>query len=158
MRSFLLVLTSCSSPAKGARIPFETAYPNLQPSLLSHSRSLRLNALRFLNSKLVAIPEGTEEVVKRCLQGEEATVDIQGVRERVLRIGRVAQVVGDRNSADICGRWLLGELHPQPRPAHNADHVHSPAQSQPSPSLVTRHCCAFCAIAEIRGSGLANAL
>ncbi|KAH6910215.1 U3 snoRNP protein Utp20 [Coprinopsis sp. MPI-PUGE-AT-0042] len=111
-----LVVLSEAIPAKVSRIPFETAYPSLQPSLLSHSRSLRLNALRFLNSKLVAIPEETEEVVKRCLQGEEASVDIQGVRERVLRIGRVAQVVGDRKSADICGRWLLAQLKVNLRP------------------------------------------
>lgn len=50
------------------------------------------------------------EVVKRCLQGEEVPLDVQGVRERVLRIGRVAQVVkdGDEDAADLCARWLIG--------------------------------------------------
>ena len=37
-------------------------------------------------------------------------LDVQGVRERVLRIGRVGQVVrdGDERGADICARWLVG--------------------------------------------------
>lgn len=49
-------------------------------------------------------------MLKRCLQGEEVQLDVQGVRERVLRIGRVAQIVreGDVIAADICARWLLG--------------------------------------------------
>ena len=39
-------------------------------------------------------------------------LDVQGVRERVLRIGRVGQVVrdGDERGADICARWLVGKL------------------------------------------------
>jgi len=42
--------------------------------------------------------------------GEEVSLDVQGVRERVLRIGRVGQVVrdGDERGADICARWLVG--------------------------------------------------
>lgn len=88
-------------------------YPLLQDSILSHSRSLRLNALRLLaSSKLVKCSSGEREVLKRCLQGEEIQLDVQGVRERVLRIGRVRQVVaeGDESGADICARWLLGKL------------------------------------------------
>jgi len=57
----------------------------------------------------VSVPEGTAEVLKRCMQGEEATLDVQGVRERVLRIGRVGQVVGDASGAGLCARWLVGE-------------------------------------------------
>lgn len=50
-----------------------------------------------------------EEILKRCLQGEEVPLDVQGVRERVLRIGRVCQIVRDADdvSADICARWLI---------------------------------------------------
>jgi U3 small nucleolar RNA-associated protein 20 len=56
--------------------------------------------------------EGGElEVLKRCLQGEMVSLDVQGVRERVLHIGKVSQVVKDENSADICARWLIGK-HP----------------------------------------------
>lgn len=46
--------------------------------------------------------------MKRCLQGEEVPLDVQGVRERVLRIGRVVQVVGDAQGAEFCARWLIG--------------------------------------------------
>ena len=41
---------------------------------------------------------------------------MQGVRERVLRIGRVGQVVGDKKSADLCGRWLIAQLKVNLRP------------------------------------------
>ena len=41
---------------------------------------------------------------------------MQGVRERVLRIGRVGQVVGDENSAEVCGRWLVAQLKVNLRP------------------------------------------
>jgi U3 small nucleolar RNA-associated protein 20 len=45
------------------------------------------------------------------LQGEEVSLDVQGVRERVLRIGRVGQVLreGDEMGADLCARWLTGQ-------------------------------------------------
>ena len=41
---------------------------------------------------------------------------MQGVRERVLRIGRVGQVVGDEKSAEVCGRWLVAQLKINLRP------------------------------------------
>lgn len=90
-------------------ISFEAIYPLLQGSLLNHERSRRLNALRLLSSKLV---EGERDVCKRCLQGEDVSLDVQGVRERVLRIGRVAQVIKDDGAtdADVCTRWLIGTL------------------------------------------------
>jgi U3 small nucleolar RNA-associated protein 20 len=45
--------------------------------------------------------------------GEEVLLDVQGVREWVLRIGRVGVVVKDDNGkgmvgSDICVRWLVG--------------------------------------------------
>jgi U3 small nucleolar RNA-associated protein 20 len=51
---------------------------------------------------------GVVEVLKRCLQGEGVSLDLQGVRERVLRIGKVVQVVGDVRGAEVCARWLIG--------------------------------------------------
>lgn len=104
----LLKVTVFSKPS--TPIPFAEIYPHLQASLLSHSRILRLNALRLLDSKIVFLHGGIYEVMKRCLQGEEVSLDVQGVRERVLRIGRVVQVVGDADSAEFCARWLIGML------------------------------------------------
>lgn len=103
------VFNSVTSPPETIAIPFVDVYSGLQHAIMSHSSSVRLNALRFLESNLVDMQDGPEEVVKRCLQGEEVALDIQGVRERVLRIGRVGQVVGDANGADLCARWLIGE-------------------------------------------------
>jgi len=66
--------------------------------------------MRLMSSKLITAPAGLHEIMKRCLQGEEVPCDVQGVRERVLRIGRVVQVVGDAEAADFCARWLIGTL------------------------------------------------
>ena len=58
--------------------------------------------------KIISAPDGVQEVLRRCLQGEEVPLDVQGVRERVLRIGRVVPVVGDPEGAELCARWLVG--------------------------------------------------
>ena len=82
----------------------------LTSALLSHSRLLRLSTLRLLSSPIVRASEGTVELLKKALQAEEISVDVQGVRERVLRIGRLPLAVkdGDDVAADICARWLIG--------------------------------------------------
>ena len=90
--------------------PLDEVYDALQPSVQSHSRPLRLNTLRLIGSSLVSSPPATSDVIRRCLQGEEVSLDVQGVRERVLRIGRVGQVLrdGDDVGADVATRWLIG--------------------------------------------------
>ena len=54
---------------------------------------------------------GEQDVLRRCLQGEEVSLDMTGVRDRVLRIGRVGVAVrdGEHGAADLCGRWLIGK-------------------------------------------------
>jgi U3 small nucleolar RNA-associated protein 20 len=93
-------------------VSIDEIYPVLRVSILSHARILRLNALRLMDTHIVPLPGGVQEVVKRCLQGEEVSLDVQGVRERVLRIGRVVQIVGDLQGAELCARWLLGRDSP----------------------------------------------
>jgi U3 small nucleolar RNA-associated protein 20 len=80
---------------------------------MSYSQAMRLHVLRLLASPAVECLPSEREVVKRCLQGEEVSLDVQGVRERVLRIGRVCQAVPDGNTsaADLAGRWLLGKKY-----------------------------------------------
>ncbi|KAM5545238.1 hypothetical protein V8D89_001349 [Ganoderma adspersum] len=96
----------------------DTLYEQLKSALLSHSRLLRLSTLRLLSSPIVQATEGTIELVKKALQGEEISVDVQGVRERVLRIGRLPLAVkdGDDVAADICARWLIAQLKVNLRP------------------------------------------
>ncbi|KAJ7104174.1 armadillo-type protein, partial [Mycena belliarum] len=96
----------------------EAIYPALAPSVLSHSRVLRLGALRLLAA---TGPCDAREVVKRCLAGEEVPLEVQGVRERVLRIGRVETVVKDKQKEtdigpDLCARWLVAQLKVNLRP------------------------------------------
>ena len=73
---------------------------------------MRLSSLRLLSSSAVEGPEGTSELLKKILQAEEVSIDVQGVRERVLRIGKLPLVVkdGDDRAAEICARWLIGEF------------------------------------------------
>ncbi|KAG6844945.1 hypothetical protein H0H87_002278 [Tephrocybe sp. NHM501043] len=98
--------------------PIDHIYPSLRVSLLSHSRTLRLATLRLLGSNLVKSSEGVQEALGRCLRGEEVSLDVQGVRERVLRIGRVGLSVkdGDEVGADAVARWLIAQLKVNLRP------------------------------------------
>ncbi|KAH7929562.1 hypothetical protein BV22DRAFT_1191955 [Leucogyrophana mollusca] len=113
-----LVILLKISPSKSEAFLFSDLYPFLKPRLLSHSRSMRLSAMKLLSSKLVKSSPGEQEVLKRCLQGEEVSLDVHGVRERVLRIGRVGQVVKEDEplGADLCLRWLISQLKVNLRP------------------------------------------
>ncbi|KAJ3554433.1 hypothetical protein NM688_g3115 [Phlebia brevispora] len=106
------------SAAQNRTIPFADVYDQLKESLLSHSRLRRLSALRVLTSQLNDVDGGTSEVLKRCLDGEEVSVDVQGVRERILRISRMNQIVrdDDRVAANIAARWLIAQLKVNLRP------------------------------------------
>ncbi|KAL4261563.1 Small subunit processome component 20 [Pleurotus pulmonarius] len=99
-------------------LPLDEVYQSLSRSILSHSRALRLHSLRLLSSPFIQSSTAQREVLKRCLQGEEVPLDMQGVRERVLRIGRLSQLIRDDDElvADICVRWLLAQLKVNLRP------------------------------------------
>ncbi|KAF7316852.1 DRIM domain-containing protein [Mycena chlorophos] len=93
-------------------------YAALAPAVLSYSRPLRLAALRLLASTR---PSDDRDVVKRCLAGEEVPLEVSGVRERVLRIGRVEAAVKDKQKEgdigpDLCARWLIAQLKVNLRP------------------------------------------
>ncbi|KAF7374911.1 DRIM domain-containing protein [Mycena sanguinolenta] len=114
----LEALAALVTARNATEIEIEEIYPALAPAILSHSRALRLGALRLLAATR---PSDTREVVKRCLAGEEVPLEVQGVRERVLRIGRVETVVKDKQretdiGPDVCGRWLVAQLKINLRP------------------------------------------
>ncbi|KAG1762389.1 armadillo-type protein [Suillus occidentalis] len=110
------LLEAC--PSSSQSLTVAQIYPHLQSQLLSPSRPLRLNVLGLLTSKMVKSSPAEHEALKRCLQGDEVSLDMHGVRERVLRIGRLYQVVRDDDSlsADICVRWLVSQLKVNLRP------------------------------------------
>lgn len=106
-------------------LPFATLYTSLQIPLASHSRLARLGALRLLASPYVSylashdastspLATNVQDIIQRCMQAEEIPVDVQGVRERVLRIGRLNTVLKDGEegelAADVVARWLTGML------------------------------------------------
>ncbi|EIW53914.1 uncharacterized protein TRAVEDRAFT_132229 [Trametes versicolor FP-101664 SS1] len=110
------------SHPKSSDLVFGGLYSGLKTSLLSHSRSLRLQTLRLLTSPLVQAAEGAAEVLSRALQAEEVSIDVQGARERVLRINRLPIVVkdGDELGAEICVLWLIAQLTVNLRPLWSA--------------------------------------
>lgn len=129
-----MLLRAGSSPPISAHVPYHTLSP-LRKSLDSHSRAIRLSALQILTSHIVVeLSSAEEDVLRRCLQGEEVSLDAGGVRERVLRIGRVGMAVkhGDAGDADEngagemrrvgrgggeeCARWLMAQLKVNLRP------------------------------------------
>ncbi|KAI0782968.1 armadillo-type protein [Abortiporus biennis] len=118
MEALVALISSCPPPS--TKTPFEKILPHLQCSLMSHSRALRLSTLQLLSSSLLFenVPRPALEVIKRCLQGEEASLDVQGVRERVLRINKVDQGLqsGDDLGAGIAIRWFLAQLKVNLRP------------------------------------------
>ncbi|KAF9258369.1 hypothetical protein L218DRAFT_1080452 [Marasmius fiardii PR-910] len=99
-------------------ITFEQVCSYVKDSILSHSQLLRRSSLKLLSSPGLKAPQETREALYRCLQGEEVSIDVQGVRERVLRIGKVVPLLkdGDNTGADLCGRWLLAQLKVNLRP------------------------------------------
>ncbi|KAG1818154.1 armadillo-type protein [Suillus subaureus] len=110
------LLETCPSSSQSLLIT--QIYSRLQSRLLYPSRPLRSNVLGLLTSKMVKSSPAEHEALKRCLQGDEVSLDMHGVRERVLRIGRLYQVVRDDDSlsVDICVRWLVSQLKVNLRP------------------------------------------
>ena len=93
-------------------LPFSSVYPHLHPAIGSHAHQTRLRALHLLSSRLISHDpdvgvdadsgaDGVDEVVKRCLAGEEVPIDAQGVRERVVRRGAMS------SSTSSSGRGML---------------------------------------------------
>lgn len=124
--NLVLFLPSSSDASSSSPIHLHALYEPLKASLNSHSRNTRLAVLRLLSSLPPPPPppslpqdpdsishsqtDGVVEIVKRCLQAEEIPVGVQGVRERVLKIGRVSQVLRDEDeeSGEVLVRWLVG--------------------------------------------------
>ena len=60
-----------------------------------------------VSANLLSLSRSKQEVLKQYLQGEEIPLDVQGVKDCVLRIGRVGQDIKELgNGADICVRCV----------------------------------------------------
>ncbi|KAI0090560.1 armadillo-type protein [Irpex rosettiformis] len=116
----LVKLVNALPPQSDSPLQLQSLYEPLQVSLISYSRLTRLSALRLLASPLVtsSSESSSTDAVKRCLQAEEISVDVQGVRERVLRIGRLNQFLKDDDEAsvEVVVRWLVAQLKINLRP------------------------------------------
>ncbi|KAI6043542.1 armadillo-type protein [Pisolithus marmoratus] len=129
-----MLLRASPSPPTSAHVLYHVLTP-LRKSLHSHSRAIRLSGLQILTSRIVVgLSSAEEDVLRRCLQGEEVSLDLGGVRERVLRIGRVGMAVKHSEAADEnedgaeetqrvgrgggeeCARWLMAQLKVNLRP------------------------------------------
>jgi hypothetical protein len=103
------ILTTLHRHGKKLVLQVDDLYPHFRTALLSHQQKLRALVLRLLSTKAVQKSPATD-TIKGCLQAEDVSLDVQGVRERVLRINRLGQHVqiNDCLSAEICARWLTG--------------------------------------------------
>ncbi|EKM53530.1 uncharacterized protein PHACADRAFT_98717 [Phanerochaete carnosa HHB-10118-sp] len=115
LHGLVSIIQATQGPAE--RISSETVYDYLRTSLLSHSRLLRLSMLHLLNSRVLNVG-ASAEVLKKCLQAEEVSIDVHGIRERVMRIGRLSHILkdGDEIGAEIAVRWLIAQLKVNLRP------------------------------------------
>ncbi|KAF7327783.1 DRIM domain-containing protein [Mycena kentingensis (nom. inval.)] len=107
-----------SARGGASTISIDAIYPALSSAVLSHSHALRLGALRLLAATQLS---DARDVVKRCLSGEEVPLEVSGVRDRVLRIGRIeAGVKAKQKEEDVgpelCARWLVAQLKVNLRP------------------------------------------
>ncbi|TFK50804.1 hypothetical protein OE88DRAFT_1680621 [Heliocybe sulcata] len=108
-----LVEAGLQTPRK---LAYEDVYPRLQDALLSHVRGPRLSSLRLLTSAVVDTPDNIAEALKRCLQAEEVSLDVRGVRERTVKITRLPLAVKDAASAEAAARWLSAQFKVNLRP------------------------------------------
>ncbi|KAF5389929.1 hypothetical protein D9757_003643 [Collybiopsis confluens] len=114
-----LVDLASISDGSDQTLSFEETYEGLKDAVLSHSHTIRLNALKLLCSPLFkALSSNTRQVLDRCLQAEQVSLDVQGVRERVVKIGRISQVLknDDEIGTDLSIRWLIAQLKVNLRP------------------------------------------
>ncbi|KZT18582.1 hypothetical protein NEOLEDRAFT_1246369 [Neolentinus lepideus HHB14362 ss-1] len=103
-------------PSPTRKIAFEDMYPKLQDAVFSHIRGLRLSSLRLLTSPLVQASESIIDALKRCLQAEEVSLDVRGVRERSVKITRLPLSIKDDASAEAATRWLIAQFKVNLRP------------------------------------------
>ncbi|KAI0316098.1 armadillo-type protein [Amylostereum chailletii] len=99
-------------------LTFEDACKPLTKSLMSHSHSLRTSCLRVLDSNLVQASPAEQQLTKKIIQGEDVPLDVQGVRERILHLNRIQQVVpeGSSQGSELAVRWLVSQLKVSLRP------------------------------------------
>ncbi|KAG6830801.1 hypothetical protein H0H92_014650 [Tricholoma furcatifolium] len=93
--------------------------------LLSPKHSTRLTALRLLSSTSSLLtpppPPAVRAAAEACLKAEQVPIDVAGVRERVLRIGRVANSLGqekegETRAVELVATWLVSQLKVNLRP------------------------------------------
>lgn len=89
------------------RIKLETLYPSLSSSISSHKRDLRLASLRLLLSSIVERTSKENLTLQGCLEAEVIDLDIAGVRERAVKMGKVS-ATGEGLQIEVAGKWLTG--------------------------------------------------
>jgi U3 small nucleolar RNA-associated protein 20 len=80
-------------------------------AIVSHDRRLRLSALRMVNAHSDVHGESATvpRAARACLLAEEVALDVAGVRDRVLKTGKVpSSVHDDGRDVLLATRWLLG--------------------------------------------------
>ncbi|KAF8608156.1 hypothetical protein BDV93DRAFT_486731 [Ceratobasidium sp. AG-I] len=97
--------------------PLIALLPHLLQPLTSHSRVLRSTALHILSGPCIVRSTEQNDVLSRLVAAEDVPLVVQSVRERVVKIGKVAsgKVDGEGMKAVIV-RWLVAQLKINLRP------------------------------------------
>ncbi|KAG9124195.1 U3 snoRNP protein [Ceratobasidium sp. 392] len=83
--------------------------PHLLMPLASHSRILRSSALQLLSGPYITRSSEQADTLSRLVAAEDVPLTVQGVRERVVKTGKVVagSVAGD-GIKEVVVRWLVG--------------------------------------------------
>ena len=79
---------------------------------------MRRNVLRLLDSSAISVSLAEQAIVLKTREAEDVSLDVQGVRERSLRIVKLEQAVahGVGLESDLAIRWILAQLKVNLRP------------------------------------------
>ncbi|KAG8720081.1 U3 snoRNP protein [Ceratobasidium sp. 395] len=103
--------------SKSQSTPLNALLPHLLAPLTSHSRILRSSALHLLSGPCVSRSPEQTDVLSRLAAAEDVPLTVQGVRERVVKTGKVvAGSVAGEEMKEVVVRWLVAQLTINLRP------------------------------------------
>ncbi|KAG8773851.1 U3 snoRNP protein [Ceratobasidium sp. 428] len=103
--------------SKSQSIPLNELLSYLLAPLTSHSRILRSSALHLLSGPCVSRSPEQTDVLSRLVAAEHVPLTVRGVRERVVKTGKVAAgSVAGKGMKEVVVRWLVAQLKINLRP------------------------------------------
>ncbi|KAG8773650.1 U3 snoRNP protein [Ceratobasidium sp. 428] len=103
--------------SRSQSIPLDELLPHILAPLTSHSRILRSSALHLLSEPCISRSSEQTNVLSHLVAAEDVPLTAQGVRERVVKTGKVAAgSVAGEGMKEVVVRWLVAQLKINLRP------------------------------------------